>query len=234
MRPAVLAVTILAALLTPAGGSAATLVFSDGSTIEVKTLELAGASVFVTLPNGARMAYEVADVNLVASGLVTADDSTGDKKADDDRGRSTLTDGISTGPEPTFVIDDDDVDHIFEPEPDAELPPPADLNVRIERVNHSFDGTNVTVLGSLQNFEKAALEKIQLRFTASGDDEETKPITSIHLLDRTLQPNEKARFNFTFQAEGQITKVAAELHAAKKVTSPQEAPKPKQTTNPVT
>lgn len=118
MRRALLCVVIVLGLAVAAGAVDVTL--RDGTVIPAKSYTISGSYVMVTLPNGSRVAYDVADVDVEAlrraEEAATASEAQGEAAAP--QGKSSAFAGAaarSTGAS-AMSITDRDVEHIGLPE----------------------------------------------------------------------------------------------------------------------
>lgn len=113
-------VVVLAWLGTGLADDAMTLVFRDGSSLLAESAEVRGGAVIVRLPNGRFQQYEVADVDLAASGLLgetPAEEPAAERQEGGLAGGGNFGKAIAPESESasSVTITDDDVAHVSRP-----------------------------------------------------------------------------------------------------------------------
>ena len=171
MRRSVMTMGLVMAVAV--AGWAGTVVFKNGSKLEVKEARLASGMVLVTLPDGSMRAYAAGDVDLEASGLETPRETP--PEAPRRAGPRSLAEfaGQNRGAA-RVTLTDADVEHVESPSEDetAASPSggkvPSTLEVAVQ--GYSRRGDQLTVRGRVVNRAEFPVSAVRLEAVATGPD----------------------------------------------------------------
>ncbi|MCP4901984.1 MAG: hypothetical protein GY906_33890 [bacterium] len=201
-------------LVTPSSSAATLLVLSDGTTMEADAIEFAAPLVMVTLTDGRRIAFQMDEVNLEASGYAPESVPSDESKPVDSR--SLLAAIALPGPDPTFVIENDDVAHIdpgaIESSTDVRpgLGTATDLKMAMIGVRHSRSASGVVVIGRVRNMESVSVEGLILDVRIIGENGRSiaSGTTAVAGL---LGPGAEGAFRLEFATEDEVKAAFAEV-----------------------
>ncbi len=173
MRLRVTAMTVAVALAASAW--AGTVVFRNGSKLEVKEARLEAGMVIVTLPSGAMQAYAASDVDLAASGLEPKP-AVEPPKARRTGPRSIAQFARAGAGTARVTLTDADVEHV-ESASEGEAPEgaatakgkvPSTLEVAVQ--GYSRKGDQLTVRGTVANRAGFPVSAVRLEAVATGPE----------------------------------------------------------------
>lgn len=218
-RCVILAVVVLVASWGLAAGAddGSTLVFTDGTTMPVKSMAIKGTFVEVTLPTGAIQRYEAEFVDLVASGLVAPKKETQEEAANATGAQMSERNGrfsgaIAKGEGGGVKITDKDVGHVrpgagqdAETKDEAE-PGAGRASLAVTDLKQEISPGLVTLNGNVKNTGTVPVTAITIAAQATGADGKAvgRATTS---LSQTLAADGSAPFSISVATSGTATNV---------------------------
>jgi len=227
MKKTLISLVCLVGLALPTFAGGRTLVLKDGSSMEASEIQLIRGKVQVKLPGGRFLAYDPADVDLEASGLV-------EKKPEEwivseSEGRFGAAIAREAGGVDSLQITDQDVGHVDpdaeeeQPEPEKEDEGPA-FSIEVQDVDKSLKDGILTVTGKVVN---TGFEKVDaIALMAIALDEDNKDIAHGSTGIPVLEAGKSSAFAIAMAVPGPVANVTVRARAIGTETSPATGEEP--------